>query len=80
MNTFLNASDMEYIPTDVIGNPSLLLFERLFWLGLGGFLSLAIMKSLLRGLKESKNNVDNFTQSELKNLAKKATKKNTQIK
>ena len=41
--------------TDAIGNPTALLVERIFWLGLGAFLGLAIITSLLRGLKESKN-------------------------
>ena len=38
--------------TDAIGNPTALLIERLFWLGLGGFFVLVIITSLLRGLKE----------------------------
>ena len=41
--------------TSAIGNPTALLVERIFWLGLGAFLGLAIITSLLRGLKESKN-------------------------
>ncbi len=41
--------------TDAIGNPTALLVERIFWLGLGAFLGLAIITSLLRGLKEGKN-------------------------
>ena len=36
--------------TDAIGNPTALLVERIFWLGLGAFLGLAIITSLLRGL------------------------------
>ena len=35
-----------------VGNPTSLLIERLFWLGLGGFLGLAIINSLIRGLNE----------------------------
>ena len=45
---------MEQVP-DAIGNPTALLVARIFWLGLGAFLGLAIITSLLRGLKESKN-------------------------
>ncbi len=38
--------------TNAIGNPTALLIERFFWLGLGGFLGLAIFTSLIRGLNE----------------------------
>ena len=40
--------------TDVVGNPAALLIERIFWLGLGAFLGLAIMTSLIRGFNERK--------------------------
>ncbi len=36
--------------TDAIGNPTALVVERLFWLGLGAFLGLAIITSFLREL------------------------------
>ena len=38
--------------TDAIGNPTALLVERIFWLGLGGFVGLAIITSFLRGIKK----------------------------
>ncbi len=41
--------------TDVVGNSTMLLIERSFWLGLGGFFVLAITTSLIRELKENKN-------------------------
>ena len=47
---------MEYV-TNAIGNPTALLIERIFWLGLGGFLGLSIISSLIRGLNENKNEV-----------------------
>ena len=43
--------------TEALGNPTALLIERIFWIGLGGFLGLAIITSVLRGLNESKNNI-----------------------
>ena len=49
--------------TDAIGNPTALLVERIFWLGLGAFLGLAIITSLLRGLRRKKQNDTNFTGS-----------------
>ena len=60
---------------DAVGNPTALLIERFFWLGLGGFLGLAIITSLIRGLKESKNNTNSVSSKELKNLAKKTIQK-----
>ena len=63
--------------TDAIGNPTALLVERIFWLGLGGFLALAIITSLLRGFKESKNKATLVTADQLENLAKKAIKQNS---
>jgi len=57
--------------TDAIGNPTALLVERIFWLGLGAFLGLAIITSLLRGLKESKNKTTPISPDQLENLAKK---------
>ena len=46
--------------TDAIGNPTALLVERIFWLGLGAFLGLAIITSLLRELKEGKTKRHQF--------------------
>jgi len=66
---------MEQI-TDAIGNPTALLVERIFWLGLGFFLGLAIITSLLRGFKESKNKATLVSPDQLMNLAKKVTKQN----
>tara|TARA_B100000214_G_scaffold363195_1_gene328455 strand:+ start:106 stop:324 length:219 start_codon:yes stop_codon:yes gene_type:complete len=63
--------------TDVIGNPTALLVERLFWLGLGAFLGLAIITSLLRGLKEKSNKTTSVSSRQLENLAKRAIKQNT---
>ena len=36
--------------TNAIGNPTSLLIERIFWLGLGLFLGLGIITSVIRGL------------------------------
>ena len=62
--------------TDVVGNPTALLIERIFWLGLGFFLGLAIITSLLRGLSDKKNKIKPDSSKELENLAKKATARN----
>tara|TARA_Y100001968_G_scaffold95731_1_gene85913 strand:+ start:230 stop:430 length:201 start_codon:yes stop_codon:yes gene_type:complete len=43
-----------------IGHPIALLVERIFWLGLGAFLGLAIITSLLKGLKERKKKLHQF--------------------
>ena len=67
---------MEQI-ADAIGNPTALLVERIFWLGLGCFLGLAIITSLLRGFKESKNKATLVSPDQLENLAKKAIKQNS---
>ena len=65
--------------TDVIGNPIALLIERSFWLGLGVFLLLTIITSLIRGLNESRNENKplNPKEKELRNLAKKAIQQNS---
>ena len=63
--------------TEAIGNPTALLVERIFWLGLGAFLVLAIITSLLRGFKESKNKAKTTSPDKLENLAKKAIKRNS---
>ena len=65
--------------TDAIGNPTSLLIERFFWLGLGGFLGLAIITSFIRGLKETKNKTTSVSPNQLENLAKKAIKQNREI-
>ena len=62
---------------DAVGNPITLLIERFFWLGLGGFLGLAITTSLIRGLNESNKNSNSVTPKELNNLAKKAIQRNS---
>ena len=59
---------------EAIGNPSALLAERIFWLGLGGFFVLAIISSIIRGFKE--NNTKPVSPNELRNLAKKAIQQN----
>tara|TARA_B100000965_G_scaffold406390_1_gene445068 strand:+ start:250 stop:456 length:207 start_codon:yes stop_codon:yes gene_type:complete len=64
--------------TDVIGNPIALLLERIFWLGLGGFLGLAIITSIIRGLNENK--IKPVSSKNLKDLAEKAIKQNRTIK
>ena len=66
--------------TDAIGNPTTLLIERVFWLGLGAFLGMAIITSVLRGLKERTNKTTHFPPEQLENLAKKAIQKNSDIK
>ncbi len=63
--------------TDAIGNPTALLVERIFWLGLGAFLGLAIITSFLRGLKERKNKTTPVSPSQLENLAQKAIQQNS---
>ncbi len=66
---------MEQI-TDAVGNPTAILVERIFWLGLGAFFGLAIITSFLRGLKERKNKSTLVSPSQLQNLAKKAIQQN----
>ncbi len=66
--------------TDAIGNPTALLIERIFWLGLGAFLGLAIITSLLRGLRERKSKTITFSPNQLENLAKKAIQQNSDTK
>ena len=65
--------------TNAIGNPTALLLERIFWLGLGAFLGLAIITSLLRGLTERKNKTTPVSPDQLENLAKKAIQQNCDI-
>tara|TARA_Y100001968_G_scaffold306203_1_gene322817 strand:- start:225 stop:434 length:210 start_codon:yes stop_codon:yes gene_type:complete len=63
--------------TNSIGYPITLLIERVYWLGLGGFLGLAIITSVIRTLKQRKTKSTNVSANQLKKLAKKATQKNT---
>ena len=63
--------------TDGVSNPTAILIERIFWLGLGGFLGLAIISSLIRGLSEKEKTISSI---ELKSLAEKATQQNRDIK
>ena len=62
--------------TDAIGNPTALLVERIFWVGLGAFFGLSIITSFLRGLKERKNKTTPVSPDQLENLAKKAIQQN----
>ena len=64
--------------TDAIGNPTALLLERIFWLGLGAFLGLSIITSFLRGLKETKSKTTPISSDQLEILAKKAIQENGQ--
>ena len=66
--------------TDVVGNPIALLIERIFWLGLGSFLGFAIITSLIRGLNENSNKTKWGTPEEKKKHAKKAIKRNNDMK
>ncbi len=63
--------------TDVIGNPTTILIERIFWLGLVSFLALAIITSSLRGLKERIKKTKPISPNQLENLAKKAIQQNS---
>ena len=62
--------------TDVIGNPTSLLIERIFWLVIGGFFGLALITSITRGLVEEQQ--DN-SQKKLDSFAEEAIKKNTDM-
>ena len=59
--------------TDGVSNSTAILIERIFWLGLGGFLGLAIISSLIRELLEKEKTI---SPKELKKLAKEATQRN----
>ena len=63
--------------TDAIGYPTALLVERIFWLGLGAFFGLAIITSLIRGLKDRSNKTTPVSPNQLENLAKKAIQQNS---
>ncbi len=62
---------------DAVGNPTALLIERFFWLGLGGFFGLALITSFLKGLKQGKKNRTPTYTEQLENLAKKAIERNS---
>ena len=68
---------MEHI-TDVVGNPTAILIERCFWLGLGGFFTLAIITSFIKSSNKSKK-IKHVSEKELKNLAKKAIQQNDNL-
>ena len=70
---------MEQVTTDVIGNSTAVLIERFFWLGIGGFLGLAIVTSLFNGFNERKKETKPSSTIELENLAKKAIQKNEEF-
>ena len=65
--------------TDVIGNPTALLIERFFWLGIGGFLGLAIVTSLINGFNERKKETKPSSTIELENIAKIAIQQNEEF-
>ena len=54
-----------------------ILIERIFWLGIGGFFGLALITSLIRGLKQNKTKPKKVSAMQLENLAKKAIQKNS---
>ena len=62
---------------DVIGNPIALLIERIFWMGLGGFLGLALITSLIRESKKREDKTELVSSDQLENLAKKAIQQNS---
>ena len=62
---------------DAVGNPTALLIERFFWLGLGGFFGLALISSFIRGVKEGKRKTTPSSPDQLENLAKKAIDRNS---
>ena len=63
--------------TEVVGNPTALLIERIFWLALGAFLGTTIIISLIRSIKENKHN--HVRAEDLELLAKKAVKQNKDL-
>tara|TARA_B100001250_G_scaffold406476_1_gene425596 strand:- start:81 stop:293 length:213 start_codon:yes stop_codon:yes gene_type:complete len=64
--------------TDLIGNPTALLIERIFWLGLGGFLGLAIITSQIRGSNESRKNRNHVSSKELEHPSNKTIQQNSE--
>tara|TARA_Y100001968_G_scaffold74506_1_gene65914 strand:+ start:167 stop:460 length:294 start_codon:yes stop_codon:yes gene_type:complete len=69
---FIKIKNMEKL-TDGFSNQTFILIERLFWLGLGGFLGLAIISSTIRGFHENGKTISPI---ELNNLAKKGSQRN----
>tara|TARA_Y100001968_G_scaffold307231_1_gene324874 strand:- start:273 stop:485 length:213 start_codon:yes stop_codon:yes gene_type:complete len=67
---------MEQLPNGV-SNTTVILIERIFWLGLGVFLGLAIVGSLIRRLNENKKITKPFSSIGLKNLQKKSIQQNS---
>tara|TARA_Y100001968_G_C19257587_1_gene667578 strand:+ start:269 stop:487 length:219 start_codon:yes stop_codon:yes gene_type:complete len=65
--------------TEAIGNPTALFIERIFWLGLGGFLGLSIITSLIRGSDKIKRKNKPSSVKELEDLAEKAIQQNSNI-
>ncbi len=65
--------------TEVIGNPTALLIERIFWIGIGVFLGLAIVTSIIKGLNENPKTTKQESTKELENLAKKAIEQNENL-
>ena len=63
--------------TDVVGNATALLIERIFWLSLGCFFCLAIITSFIKSNKNVK--IKHSSEKELKNLVKKAMKQNDDL-
>ncbi len=61
--------------SDSVGNTTALLIERIFWLGIGVFLGLAILTSLLRGLKEGKSKTKAIKQKRTVRACKKSYSK-----
>ena len=59
--------------TEGVSYPTAILIERFFWLGLGVFLGLALISSLIRELLEKEKTI---SPKHLKSLAKKAPHKN----
>tara|TARA_Y100001968_G_C19054688_1_gene570842 strand:+ start:225 stop:437 length:213 start_codon:yes stop_codon:yes gene_type:complete len=62
---------------NLLGNPTTILIERVFWLVIGGFFGLAFVTSLVRDLKQKKTKETNVSARQLENLAKKAIQKNS---
>ena len=59
---------------DLIGNPLALMIERFFWLGLGCFFFLGILKSF--NDQENQSNVSDLMENKLKKIARNVTKSN----
>ena len=64
--------------TYINGHTTFILVERIYWLGLGGFLGLAILTSLIRSFNETKAKERYDSARELDKLAKKAVRQNNE--